>query len=628
MRTSFEVLALMASVTLAANTLRRVSNDHPCRVVPEEKIEHLVKTPLVHTDALPEQWLWNDVNGKNLLTTVRQQHIPQYCGSCWAQAASSTLGDRIKIARDGAWPEINIAPQVLISCEEDTDGCHGGYALSAFKWINENYITDETCSSYQARGRDNGLGCSAMAMCRNCNPGEACFVPDQYHTYGIDEYGAVSGEEAMMQEIYQRGPLACGIAVPEALDTYTGGIYCDDTGDMEIVHDVSIVGYGVEDGNKYWLIRNSWGTHWGEDGFFRVCRGTNNIAVESDCAWATPVDTWTVPAWHQTTDAEKNDERNDKTVYTFPQPVFTDSIETGLNRSWINDKPVNGGCRVAEATFRNGEVKNSPHVWETNADVPASVDWRNMDGVNYLSWNKNQHIPQYCGSCWAQGSTSALADRFNILSGNKTASPVALSAQMVVNCQAGGSCDGGNPGNVYEFAMEQGLVHGSCTNYQAMNDEMDICGAINVCRDCSPPPPAEGEDGLDGCVAVESQRYYASEYYKVKGVDQMKAELAANGPMGCGIHATDNFEVNYDGSTIYSEKTGPFAMINHEISVVGYGISDEGVEYWIGRNSWGSYWGDYGFFYMQMYTDNLDIEKDCVAATPSWTKPAAQEFTQ
>jgi len=331
---------------------------------------------------------------------------------------------------------------------------------------------------------------------------------------------------------------------------------------------------------------------------------------------------------HQTTDAEKNDERNDKTVYTFPQPVFTDSIETGLNRSWINDKPVNGGCRVEEATFKNGEVKNSPHVWETNADVPASVDWRNMNGVNYLSWNKNQHIPQYCGSCWAQGSTSALADRFNIMSGNKTASPVALSAQMVVNCQAGGSCDGGNPGNVYEFAMTDGLVHGSCTNYQAMNDEMDICGAINVCRDCSPPPPAEGDDGLDGCVAVESQRYYASEYYKVKGVDQMKAELAANGPMGCGIHATDEFETNYDGTTIYSEKTGPFARINHEISVVGYGISDEGVEYWIGRNSWGSYWGDYGFFYMNMYTDNLDIEKDCVAATPSWTKPAAQEFTQ
>lgn len=97
----------------------------------------------------------------------------------------------------------------------------------------------------------------------------------------------------MMQEIYQRGPIACGIAVPDSLEEYTSGIYEDTTGDQEIVHDVSVVGYGVENGQKYWVVRNSWGTHWGEQGFFRVVRGKNNIAIESDCAWAVPEDTWT-----------------------------------------------------------------------------------------------------------------------------------------------------------------------------------------------------------------------------------------------------------------------------------------------------------------------------------------------
>jgi cathepsin X len=79
------------------------------------------------------------------------------------------------------------------------------------------------------------------------------------------------------------------------LEYYTGGIYEDTTGDSDIVHEVSVVGFGVENGTKYWVVRNSWGSHWGEEGFFRVVRGKNNIAIESACGWATAKDTWTTP---------------------------------------------------------------------------------------------------------------------------------------------------------------------------------------------------------------------------------------------------------------------------------------------------------------------------------------------
>jgi len=109
----------------------------------------------------------------------------------------------------------------------------------------------------------------------------------------------------------------------------------------------------------------------------------------------------------------------------------------------------------------------------------------------------------------------------------------------------------------------------------------------------------------------------------------MKAEIFANGPISCGIHATDNFDTNYDGTYIYSEHVR-FPLINHEISVVGWSIdADTQEEYWIGRNSWGTYWGDYGFFYIAMYKDNLGINTDCVAGTPTYTKPTSSfEFTQ
>ena len=201
---------------------------------------------------------------------------------------------------------------------------------------------------------------------------------------------------------------------------------------------------------------------------------------------------------------------------------------------------------------------------------------------------------------------------------------------MVVNCYAGGSCNGGNPGDVYEFAFNEGLVHASCTNYEALNDVSGSCQPIDVCRDCHGPPPAEGESGIEGCTAItDMTRYYVSEYYNVRGADQMKAELQ-NGPISCGIHATDNFDNNYDGKTIYSEDVR-FLLLNHEISVIGYGVTATGQEYWIGRNSWGTYWGDYGFFYMNMYENNLGIERNCVAGTPTYDKPsqpAAKEFIQ
>jgi cathepsin X len=110
----------------------------------------------------------------------------------------------------------------------------------------------------------------------------------------------------------------------------------------------------------------------------------------------------------------------------------------------------------AEVKFPNGEKPLEVHAWdEINADkLPKNWDWRNVDGTNYLSWTKNQHIPEYCGSCWAQGTTSALADRFNILMKDQTPSPVALNAQVIVNCHAGGTCEGGDPSGVYEFAYK------------------------------------------------------------------------------------------------------------------------------------------------------------------------------
>jgi len=523
------------------------------------------------------------------------------------------MSDRIKIARKAAWPDINIAPQVLISCSGD-DGCHGGDAYNAFEWMSKNQASDETCAIYRARGHDNGEKCSQQLKCDNCSPSKGCFAQDNYKYYNTDKFGHVKGEQAMMQEIYQRGPIACGVAVPDALENYTSGVFDDKTGDVNIVHDISVVGYGVDNGVKYWTVRNSWGTHFGEDGFFRVVRGTNNIAIETDCSWATLVDTWTDDKRHKLTETEKKSVRKTQEKSDFVKEDGFFSKAT---------------CRDPKILFKNGEKPPAVHSWEllSDEDTPKAMDWRNVNGVNYLSWNKNQHIPVYCGSCWAQGTTSSLADRFNIMLKDQSPTPIALNAQVIVNCRAGGSCNGGNPGGVYEFANEVGIPHASCEQYVAKNGD-GACTSLETCKDCTWPPCPVGQTCQDKCWAVKHKPYYAKNYYGFSGATKMKKEIAANGPISCGVHASDDFENNYHGGIYKQYNLWP--SINHEIAVVGYGATDSGEEYWIGRNSWGTYWGEGGFFRVPVGGNyNIGIESDCSAGIPTMTKPQSDaQFIQ
>ena len=210
----------------------------------------IIKDTFSHDDAetishqdllLPEDHNWCDMEGQSYCTMSRNQHLPQYCGSCWAHGALSALADRIKIMRKGNFGvDINLSIQHILNCG-NAGSCHGGTVLGPYRWIK--HISDTTGSGISYESSNPYIACSSESkdgfctladttcsgikgIAYSCDTfrefGGTCKALTKYPNATILRYGPVSGESSMMKEIFINGPITCGIdAVP--LLKYAGG---------------------------------------------------------------------------------------------------------------------------------------------------------------------------------------------------------------------------------------------------------------------------------------------------------------------------------------------------------------------------------------------------------------------
>jgi len=202
-----------------------------------------------------------------LIHPIRDQ---QRCGSCWAFSASEVLSDRMAIATGKASPVLSA--EDMVSCDQGDMGCDGGQLPTAWAYLKNTGIVSENCFPYSA---GSGKAATCSSHCADSESWNASKVKAK------TAY-AISGATNMQKEIMTNGPIQVAFRVYKSFMNYQSGVYQKHWYELlpEGGHAVKVVGWGTENGVKYWLVANSWNTNWGEDGFFKIARGKNACGIE------------------------------------------------------------------------------------------------------------------------------------------------------------------------------------------------------------------------------------------------------------------------------------------------------------------------------------------------------------
>lgn len=240
--------------------IRRLGTFTPLYIDPEKFIK------IVEKLAIPDSLSWKNYNGENWLSSIKNQG---QCGSCWAFTILSVIEAMYNIENNLPGGNVDLSEQYLVSCTTAGD-CGGGNHGLAAEEIKNNGVPPESCFPYEA----SDVSCNPCADYLN--------MLSRIHGYGwITQAGIfisdslLTSTDAIMNAL-QDGPLAAHMKIYDDFYNYKSGIYEVSAGaTYEGDHGVTLIGY--DKNQNCWICKNSWGTSWGEDGYFKIRVGAADI---------------------------------------------------------------------------------------------------------------------------------------------------------------------------------------------------------------------------------------------------------------------------------------------------------------------------------------------------------------
>jgi C1A family cysteine protease len=227
----------------------------------------------IFTGRTSSSWDWRDAtyNGQtgDWTTPIRNQ---ANCGSCYAFAPLGSIESLIKIKQGNLGYSIDLSEQFIVSCgmewmSDDILGCEGAYSPGQYDFITTYGTLPESCFPYVS-------GSGSVPPCSDkCSNWEDLIIQiDGWHTVASDI-------TSIKNALIQHGPLTAGMIVYDDFFDYSGDVYEHPGSDPDPMnHAVVIVGY--DDAQNCWICKNSWGTNWGEEGWFKILYGDCKIGQE------------------------------------------------------------------------------------------------------------------------------------------------------------------------------------------------------------------------------------------------------------------------------------------------------------------------------------------------------------